>query len=61
MEVHSRRHSEPSEWPKEEAAEDLQTERIKQVKYGSALEPDLIESRAQSLQAKQDLLTAQLQ
>jgi outer membrane protein TolC len=43
------------------AVEDLQTERVQQVKYGSTLEADLIESRAQSLQAKQDLLTAQLQ
>jgi len=43
------------------AAEDLQSERVQQVKYGSTLEADLIESRAQSLQAKQDLLTAQLQ
>ena len=43
------------------AAEDLQAERVQQVKYGSTLEADLIESRAQALQAKQDLLTAQLQ
>lgn len=43
------------------AVEDLQTERAQQVKYGSTLEADLIESRAQSLQAKQDLLTSQLQ
>jgi outer membrane protein TolC len=43
------------------AAEDLQTERTQQVKYGSTLEADLIESRAQSLQAKQDLLSARLQ
>jgi outer membrane protein TolC len=43
------------------AAEDLQTERAEQVKYGSTLKADLIESRAQSLEAKQDLLTAQLQ
>jgi outer membrane protein TolC len=43
------------------AAEDLQTERVQQVKYGSTLEADLIESRAQSLQAKQDLLTSELQ
>jgi outer membrane protein TolC len=43
------------------AAEDLQTERVQQVKYGSTLEADLIESRAQTLQAKQDLLTAKLQ
>ena len=43
------------------AVEDLNTERTQQVKYGSTLEADQIESRAQSLQAKQDLLTAQLQ
>lgn len=43
------------------AAEDLQGERVQQVKYGSTLEADLIESRAQSLQAKQDLLTSELQ
>src|SRR5262249_26419998 len=43
------------------AVEHLQTERAEQVKYGSTLEADLIESRAQSLQAKQDLLTAQLE
>jgi outer membrane protein TolC len=43
------------------AAEDLQTERVQQVKYGSTLEADLIESRAQSLQSKQDLLTVDLQ
>lgn len=43
------------------AAEDLQNERVQQVKYGSTLEANLIESRAQSLQAKQRLLTAQLQ
>lgn len=43
------------------ATEDLQSERAEQVKYGSRLEADLIESRAQSLEARQDLLTAQLQ
>ncbi len=43
------------------AADDLQGERVQQVKYGSTLETNLIESRAQSLQAKQELLTAQLQ
>ena len=44
-----------------EAAQDLQTERVQQVKYGSVLEENLIESRAQLLQAKQDLLTTDLQ
>src|SRR5262249_37281338 len=43
------------------ASEDLQSERTQQVKYGSALDADLIESRAQWLQAKQDLLTTDLQ
>src|SRR5262249_28790553 len=43
------------------AVEDLQNERVQQVKYGSTLEVDLIESRAQSLQAKQELLTTELQ
>ena len=43
------------------ADENLQTERKQQVKYGSTLEAELIESRAQALQAKQDLLTAQMQ
>jgi len=43
------------------AVEDIQTERAQQVKYGSTLEADLIESRAQLLQAKQDLLTSELQ
>jgi outer membrane protein TolC len=43
------------------AAEDLQSERVQQVKYGSTLEADLIDSRAQSLEAKQELLTSDLQ
>lgn len=43
------------------AVEDLQNERVQQVKYGSTLEVDLIESKAQLLQAKQDLLTTELQ
>ena len=43
------------------AAEDLQNERTQQVKYGSALDEDVIESRAQALQAKQELLTTELQ
>jgi MFS transporter, DHA2 family, multidrug resistance protein len=44
-----------------QASEDLQRERIQQVRYGSALEADLIESRAQALQARQELLTTELQ
>jgi outer membrane protein TolC len=43
------------------ASEDLQGERVEQVKLGSTLEEDLIDSRAQSLQAKQELLTTDLQ
>jgi outer membrane protein TolC len=43
------------------ASEDLQNERVQQVKYGSALDADLIESRAQWLQAKQELLSTDLQ
>jgi outer membrane protein TolC len=44
-----------------QASEDLQRERIEQVRYGSALEADLIESRAHALQARQELLTTELQ
>jgi outer membrane protein TolC len=44
-----------------QAADDLQTERVQQVKYGSILEAELIESRAQYLQARQDLLSIELQ
>jgi len=43
------------------ASEDLQSERVQQVKFGSALEQDLIDSRAQVLQAKQELLSTDLQ
>jgi outer membrane protein TolC len=43
------------------ASEDVQIERVQQVKYGAALDADLIESRAQSLQSKQELLTTDLQ
>lgn len=43
------------------ASEDLQRERVQQVKFGSVLDTDLIESRAQSLQARQELLTTELQ
>jgi len=43
------------------AVDDLQSERVQQVKYGSTLEVDLIESKAQLLQAKQELLTTELQ
>ena len=43
------------------AAEDLQAERVQQVKYGSVLQEDLIDSRAQHLQAKQELLSTELQ
>jgi outer membrane protein TolC len=43
------------------AAQDLQSERLEQVKYGSSLEQDLIDSRAQLLQSKQELLSTNLQ
>jgi outer membrane protein TolC len=43
------------------ASEDLQRERVEQVKFGSTLEQDLIDSRAQLLQAKQEILTTDLQ
>jgi len=43
------------------ASEDLQGERVEQVKFGSRLEQDLIDSRAQLLQAKQEILTTDLQ
>lgn len=43
------------------ATDDLQAERVQQVKFGSVLPEDLIESRAQYLQAKQELLTTELQ
>jgi len=44
-----------------QATEDLQSERVQQVKYGSTLQEESIESRAESLEAKQDLLTTDLQ
>jgi outer membrane protein TolC len=44
-----------------QASDDVQRERIQQVRYGSALEADLIESRANALQARQELLTIELQ
>jgi outer membrane protein TolC len=43
------------------ADQDLESERTQQVKYGSELDQQLIESRAQLLQAKQDSLTTELQ
>src|SRR4029077_753879 len=43
------------------AVDDLQGERVQQVKYGSTLEVELIESKAQLLQAKQELLSTDLQ
>jgi outer membrane protein TolC len=43
------------------ANQDLEGERVQQVKYGSALNEQLIESKAQLLEAKQDLLTTELQ
>jgi outer membrane protein TolC len=43
------------------SSEDLQNERVEQVKYGSTLEEEAIESRAAALEAKQDVLTTELQ
>src|SRR6202795_1100090 len=43
------------------ASQDLASERTEQVKFGSSLEQESIESRAQLLQAKQELLTTDLQ
>jgi outer membrane protein TolC len=43
------------------ASQDLQNERTEQVKFGSSLEQESIESRVQVLQAKQELLTTDLQ
>ena len=43
------------------ADQDLEGERVEQVKYGSELNEALIETRAQLLEAKQDLLTTELQ
>jgi outer membrane protein TolC len=43
------------------ASEDLQHERVQQVKFGSALEQESIDSRAQLLQAQQEILTTDLQ
>jgi outer membrane protein TolC len=43
------------------ASQDLQSERVQQVRFGSALEQESIESRAQSLRSKQELLTTDLQ
>jgi len=43
------------------ASEALQSERVEQVKFGSALQENVIDSRAQQLQAKQELLTTDFQ
>ena len=43
------------------ASQDLQSERIEQVKFGTSLEQESIETRAQLLQGKQELLTTDLQ
>jgi outer membrane protein TolC len=44
-----------------QASDDLRSERQQQVKYGSSLEAEAIETRAQLLEAKQDLMTTELQ
>jgi outer membrane protein TolC len=43
------------------ASEALQNERVQQVKFGSALEQESIDSHAQLLQAKQEILTTDFQ
>ena len=43
------------------AAQDTESERVQQVEYGSALDEQLIESRAQTLEAKQDRLSTEMQ
>jgi outer membrane protein TolC len=43
------------------ASDDLQNERVEQVKFGSSLEQELIDSRAQLLQSEQEILTTDLQ
>src|SRR6201984_1577335 len=43
------------------ASQDLESERTEQVKFGSSLQRESIESRAELLQAKQELLTTDLQ
>jgi outer membrane protein TolC len=43
------------------ASEALESERVQQVKFGSALEQESIDSRAQLLQSKQEILTTDLQ
>jgi outer membrane protein TolC len=43
------------------ASQTLQRERVEQVKFGSSLEQDVLDSRAQLLQAKHELLTTDLQ
>ncbi len=43
------------------ASEDLQSERVEQVKFGSTLQEELIDSRAQLLQATQEMLANDLQ
>jgi outer membrane protein TolC len=44
-----------------QASDDLESERVQQVKYGSSLAEEAIESRAASLEARQDLLSTDLQ
>jgi outer membrane protein TolC len=43
------------------SSQDLESERIQQVKFGSMLEQELLDSRAQLLEAKHELLTTDLQ
>jgi outer membrane protein TolC len=43
------------------ATEDLQSERVQQVKFGAALEQESIEAKANALDSRQELLTTELQ
>jgi outer membrane protein TolC len=44
-----------------QASDDLRNERAEQVKYGAKLERESLEAQAEALDAKQDLLTTELQ
>jgi hypothetical protein len=57
FDTHSHRH------PREantRAAQDIENERVQQVKYGSTLNEQLIENRSQTFEAQQDLLITEL-
>ncbi|MCU1287231.1 MAG: hypothetical protein JWO13_3581 [Acidobacteriales bacterium] len=46
---------------KVQASDAMQSERVQQAKYGSSIEQELIETRAQAMQAKQELLSTEIQ